>query len=271
MRIRTDDMRMDEGWAVSFTAVARSTLECGIAGHGIGTVDFFEMEVGESGNQARNASTRGLDLHRHRNCVPIVFHAENYRQLSQCSGIHGLPEFTFAGSAIAERNISDFIALEADVLELTVVCEIGGWNLRGLGMPCQVASGLGAAHGLENRGTCRRRLRHNVKVGIAAVGGHLASARTGVVGLPNPLQKHVVRLDPERQTQRAIPIIRVEPVIPPFHCQASGYANALMPCPGHLEIDLLLALEQDFPVVNPPGGVDDAVGLDELLARKSFI
>jgi len=38
-----------------------------------------------------------------------------------------------------------------------------------------------------------------------------------------------------------------------------------MPRAGHLEIDLLLPLQHDFPVVDPPGGVHDAIGLDQLL------
>src|ERR1700688_1405159 len=44
-----------------------------------------------------------------------------------------------------------------------------------------------------------------------------------------------------------------------------------MPCSRHLEIDFLLALEEDFAIINPPGGIDNAVDLDELIARKSFV
>ena len=100
---------------------------------------------------------------------------------------------------------------------------------------------------------------------------HLASARTGVVSRSNALQEHIVRLDPERQTQCTIPIIGIEPVITGFHRQAGGRTNALMSGSRHLKINLLLALQQNLAVVNPPGGIDDAVGLDQLLMGKSFI
>ena len=121
MRIRTDHVRVHEGRAVSFAAISSSALECGVAGHGIGAVDFFEMEIGESGDQARNASARGLNFDRNRDRVAVIFDAENYRQLAESGGVHRLPEFAFAGGAVAERNVGDFIALKADILELAVV------------------------------------------------------------------------------------------------------------------------------------------------------
>ena len=264
-------MRVNERRAVPFAAVARSTRECGVAGHGIGAVDFFEMEIGESGDQARNASARSLHFDRHGDRVAVVFHAENYRQLFQSGGVHRLPEFAFAGGAVAERDVGDFIALEADVLELAVVCGTGGGNVRGLGMAREIASTLGATYGLQNLRSGRRRLGHDVQRGIAPVRRHLAPAGTGIVGRADTLQKHVVRLDAERQAQRAIAVVRIEPVVARLQREAGGHADGLVPGAGHLEVDFLLALEQDFPVVDAPGGVHEAVGLDELIARKSFI
>src|ERR1035438_731117 len=141
---------MDKRGTVSLTTVARSPLECGVAGHRVGAVDFFEMEVGESGNQTRNVAPRGLEFDRNRNGVPIVLDAENYRKLAESDGVHGFPELAFTGSAVAQRNISHFIALEADLLELAVVCKMGGGNVRRLGMPCPIAPCLGAADCLRS-------------------------------------------------------------------------------------------------------------------------
>src|SRR6202034_1325163 len=150
MGIGANDVGMDKRGTVSLATVARSPLECGVAGHRIGAVDFFEMEVGESGNQTRNVAPRGLEFDRNRNGVPIVLNAENNRKVAQRDGVHGFPELAFTGSAVAQRNVSHFIALEADLLKLAVVGKMGGGNVRCLGMPRQIASCLGAANCLQN-------------------------------------------------------------------------------------------------------------------------
>ena len=106
-------MRMDEGWACSSPAVARSTLECGIAGHGIGTVDFFEMEVGESGNQARNVfppavwTSTGTEIAYPLSSTQKItgsFPSATAFMASQNSPSLEVPS--------PRENISDFIALE---------------------------------------------------------------------------------------------------------------------------------------------------------------
>jgi len=89
-------MCVDERWSVSLTAVARGSRECGVAGDRIGAVDFFEMEVGESGDQARNVSTCGLHFDRDGDRVAVVFHAENYWELFERGGVHRFPELALA-------------------------------------------------------------------------------------------------------------------------------------------------------------------------------
>src|SRR5258708_12307416 len=111
MRIRADDMRVNERWTVSFAAVARGTVERGIAGHGIGTVDFFEMEIRESRDQARDTSACGLHFDRHRDRIAVIFHTENYGQLPQSSRLHAFPELTFTRTAFPIRNVPHFAAL----------------------------------------------------------------------------------------------------------------------------------------------------------------
>src|SRR5579862_9344753 len=106
---------------------------------------------------------------------------------------------------------------------------------------------------------------------ITPVRGHLPPARTWIVGRTHPLQEHLVRLHAEGQAQGAIAVIRVEPVIARFQRQTGSHTDRLVTCARHLEEDLLLPLEQNFPVINAPGGVHQAVGLDELFSCKSVI
>src|SRR5258708_18542794 len=85
------------------------------------------------------------------------------------------------------------------------------------------------------------------------------------------LKKHFIRLGTQGQAQRAIAVIRVEPVIAGPERRASGTTSVFVSSSRQLEVDLLLALQQDFPVINAPGREHVAVGLDELVASKPFI
>src|SRR5246127_14770 len=101
--------------------------------------------------------------------------------------------------------------------------------------------------------------------------GHLASAGTGVIGRPDRLQEHVLRLGPERQTKRTIAGVGIETVIASPERGTGSHADSFVSGPRHLKKDFLLAFEQDFPVVNPPGRVHDAVSFDQLLAGKPLV
>src|ERR1700722_581949 len=173
---------MNKSRSVALPAMAYGTLEGGIAGHRIGAVDFFEMKIRKHGHQPRNAATRGLHLDGHGDGIAIIFHAENYRQLTQGGGVHRLPELAFAGGAIAQRNVSYFVALKRNILELAVIDERAGWpilrvfcegwerrNFGGIGMAREIAPTLGATHGLQNLRSRGRGLRNNVQLGIAPV------------------------------------------------------------------------------------------------------
>ena len=171
------------------------------------------MKIRKSRNQPRNASARGLHFDRHRNRVAVIFHAENHRQLAEGRGVHRLPELAFAGSAIAQRNVSDFIALKANVLELPVIsmepgrksepgapflasfARSGELDLRRLRMPRQISPSLGTPHCLQDLRPRRRRLGHDMQLGIAPVRRHLPPAGTRIIGRTHSLQKHVVRLE----------------------------------------------------------------------------
>src|SRR5579864_3855751 len=129
------------------------------------------MKVGESGDQARNASARRLHFHGNRDRISVIFDAEDDGQLAERSGVHGFPEFAFTRSAVAQRNISDLVAPGRDVLKLAVVRSAGLRDLACFRMASEIASTLGTAYRLQNLRSGRRRLSHDMQRRVAPVGG----------------------------------------------------------------------------------------------------
>ncbi len=133
-------MRVHKCRTMSLAAILRRARERRIACDRVRAIDFFKMKMRKAGNQPRNAAARGLHLDRDGDRVSVVLHAENHRQLAQSHGVQRFPEFPFAGSSIAQRNVSDLVALELYILELPVIragwpilrvlCE--GWDCTGI-------------------------------------------------------------------------------------------------------------------------------------------
>src|SRR6202041_748271 len=113
--------------------------------------------------------------------VAVILHAENHGQLAQSRGVHGLPELALAGGAVAERNVGYFVALERDVFKLAIIQRGLRRDFGRLGALRKIASGLGAAYGLQNLGSGGRRLGHDIQLLVAPVRWHLASAGAWIV------------------------------------------------------------------------------------------
>ena len=103
------------------------------------------------------------------------------------------------------------------------------------------------------------------------MGGHLAATGAWVLGGADCLEKHLVGGGAQRQAKRAVTVIGIEPVVAGFQDKARSHADGLMASAGDLEIDLLLAFEQDLAVIHAPRHKHDAVGVDELLAGQTLI
>ena len=258
-------MRMHEGWPVTFSAILRGAPKCTVTGRRIGAVDFLEMKIRESRNQTRNAASGGLHFHRHRNRVAVILHAENYGQLVQRSGIHRFPELTFTGGAVAQGNVGDFIAAETHILEVAIVgffVTLRSRDFDSFRMLRKVSSALRASHRLQNLRSCGGGLGHDIEPLVSPMRRHLSPAGTRIVRRSHPLQKHLQWLCPQRQAQCPVTIVRVEPVVTSLKSHPSRSADSLVTGPRHLEIYFLLPLQHDFPIVNPPGGVHNAVEID---------
>src|ERR687887_399666 len=103
-------MRMNERRPLPSSGVCDRTHKGRIRRNRIGTVDFLEMEIRETRDETRNISAGGLNFYRYRDCVLVVFHYEDQRQLEIGGGVHRLPELAFAGRALAEGDIGHLIA-----------------------------------------------------------------------------------------------------------------------------------------------------------------
>ena len=109
---------------------------------------------------------------------------------------------------------------------------------------------------------------------VAPVGRHLAAAGRGIVGRAHRLLQHFVRRHAEREAERAVAVVGIEPVVAGPQSHAGGDLNGLMAGAADLEEDAVLTLERDLAIVQAARGVHDAERADELLrvqARETCI
>ena len=100
---------------------------------------------------------------------------------------------------------------------------------------------------------------------------HLAPAGVWVVLAAHRLEQHVQRRDPHREAQRAVAVVRIDPVIAGPENQARRGQHAFVARAANLEKCLVLALELDFPVVETPRKIHRAVDAKKVLPRKALI
>src|SRR5437763_13508149 len=95
-------------------------------------------------------------------------------------------------------------------------------------MPGEIPSGFGATNCLEDLRPGGRGLGDDMQRGIAPVRRHLTAAGTWIIGGAYALQKHVVGLNPQRQAERAIAVIGIEPVVSRLESQSCGHSDRLV-------------------------------------------
>src|SRR5437660_3078037 len=170
MRIGPDHVRVHERRSFTRAALIHRALHRRVAHHRIGAVDFLKMETREAGNQAGDVAPGGLYFYRNRNRVLVVLDYEHNGQLFVGSRVERLPELSLAGGAIAEGDIGDLVASEADILELAVIATR---LLGGIGMIAQINSGFRASNGLQDLGARWRRLGNDVESPVSPVRRHI--------------------------------------------------------------------------------------------------
>src|SRR4029078_11291337 len=99
--------------------------------------------------------------------------------------------------------------------------------------------------------------------------GHLPATGVRIGGGADGREQHLLASHAELQAERAVAVIEVEPVVRRPQDKARGRHDRFMPSARDLEKDLVLALELDLLVVEPPRQEHGAVRTDELIAREA--
>jgi hypothetical protein len=159
------------------------------------------------------------DFDRHGDRVAVVLDEEEHRQLLDAGGVERFPELALARGAIAERDVRDFVWLESR------------FAIGNLWHAAVDDAGFGGAHRLQHLRAGRARARHDVQLRVAPVRRHLASARCRVVPGADGREQHFERCDTELQAQRAIAIVRIEPVVPRRSVKPAAASTASCPAP----------------------------------------
>src|ERR1700739_279260 len=101
--------------------------------------------------------------------------------------------------------------------------------------------------------------------------GHLIPAGRGIILCSDGLQKHLPRRESQTQTQSLIAVISKEPVVGGTQNLPRSHQNPFMSRSTDLKIDLVLALELDFTVVEASGQIHHPVHSNEVAGLESVI
>ena len=109
------------------------------------------------------------------------------------------------------------------------------------------------------------------QIAVAPVRGHLPAAARLVVARSDAREKHRERRDAEREAQRAIAVVRVEPVVAGAKRQAGRDEDGFVARAADLEIDEALILELDLLVVDAPRQQHRPVDPDEIVVCEVVV
>ncbi len=238
MRIGPDDVRVNQRGALALAAPGRRFGQRLRRGREIAAVHLPPQKMRKPFQQPRDVAAGGLFLDRNRDRVVVVLDQEQQRKPIQAGDVHGLPEFAFAGGALAGGDQRHFVALRV-----------------------QVAGRVGASHRLEELRAGGRGAGDDVEIARAPVGRHLAAAGSRVCSGAHRGEQHILRGDAQHETQRTVAVVEIEPVVSRPEDGARGRPQRLVPRPADLEEDPALTLEENLAVVQTPRGEHDPEGV----------
>ena len=227
------------------------------AGEEIGAVDRIDVQAGKRSNEAGDVAAGGLGLDRNRDRVAVVLDEEEHRQAPEAGGVERFPELALARGAVAERDVDDLVGLEARLA------------IRDRSVNAAVDHArFGGADRLQHLRAGRARLRDDVQIGMPPVRRHLPPVGARIVFGADAGEQHVERRDAELQAQRAIAIVRIEPVVARLQREAGRDEHGFVAGAADLKKDLALVLELDLLVVELSRQQHAAVDGEELLAGQ---
>src|SRR5215469_2693069 len=106
---------------------------------------------------------------------------------------------------------------------------------------------------------------------MAPVGRHLAAAGRRVVLGAYTFEEHFVRRDAEDERERAITIVGISPIVAWLQREASSDEYPLVAGSADLEVNFVLALELDLPVVETTREEHRAVDANQGVAIKPVV
>ena len=227
-----------------------------VGSHGIAAVHLLDQQAGEVADEPRDGPARRLNLDRHRDRVAVVLNEEEDGELQIAGGVERLPELSLTGRAVARRNVHELVALDGLVGDA--------------GVAIVAEPRFCAAHGLKELRPRGARLAHDVERTMAPVRWHLPAARVGILGGADRREEHLRRGHAETETERAIAIVGIEPVVGGAEGFARSHQDSFVPGARDLEEDLVLALELDFLVVDASRQEHQPIHLEQIGLREGF-
>ena len=97
------------------------------------------------------------------------------------------------------------------------------------------------------------------------------AAGGGILLRADGLQKHLLKREPETQTKGLIAVIGKEPIMAGPQNLSGRHQHCFVPRSTDLEIDLVLALELDFTVVQAPRAVHQPVHSNEIAGLEPVV
>ena len=198
-----------------------------------------------------------MDFHGHADRVAVILQQKQYRQFQVARGIERFPKLAFAGRAVAQRDINNFVVTKVLDALLQLLDQLDA-------ITC-----FGASDRLQKLRTGRRRLRDDVEFLMAPVRRHLTSVRSRIRFGAHRLQKLFERRHAELQTERAIAIVGIEPIVTRLQAHAGRNQNRLMTGAADLEENPVLALHLNFFVVEPPREIHRAIDFQHFFAAET--
>ena len=111
----------------------------------------------------------------------------------------------------------------------------------------------------------------DVQLLVTPVRRHLPATGVGVVGGAHGGEQHLRRRHAERQAQRAVAVVGIEPVVRWPQRFARRNEHGFVARPRNLEKDLVLPLELDLLVVEAPRQEDQPVHIEQIgLGKRRY-
>ena len=255
MRVRTNHLRVHERRTLAGADVCDGLAQRVVAREVVGAVHLVDLQSGEARDHARQIAARRLHFDRRRDRVPVVFDQVEHRQVAGARRVQRFPELALARRSFADGDERDLVAFEFRLA------------IGNVGEALVESSRFGdadAVQALRRDGAARGR---NVQPRVRPVRRHLPAAGCRIVRGADRAEEHVERRDADRQRQRAIAVIREEPVVPRSKVLPGRDEHGLVPRAADLEKCLALILELNLLVVDLPRQEHEAIGGQKILRR----